>query len=100
LITHIVMWNLLESLSDDQKKSAAETMKEKLEGLHGKIDGLESICLHIDAVEPGNRSLTLTAVFKTREDLLFYIDHPEHKKVGAAYVRPFVQDRACMNFED
>jgi len=94
------MWNLLESLSDQQKESAAAAMKKNLEDLNGKIEGLESIRLHTEAIDPSNRSLTLIAKFRTKEDLLSYIDHPEHKRVGKTYVRPFVQERACMNFED
>jgi len=100
MVTHIVLWNLLDSLSDEDKKLAASEMKEKLEGLKDKIEGIQSIHLYINEIESSNRDLALIVKLDTKEHLAAYITHPEHKKVGAEYVRPFTQDRACLDFEE
>ena len=34
------------------------------------------------------------------EDIKAYSAHPEHVKVADTYVRPFVTERACLDYQD
>ena len=38
--------------------------------------------------------------FEKTEDIKAYSAHPEHVKVADTYVRPFVTERACLDYQD
>ena len=41
----------------------------------------------------------LVSEFETKDDLNTYQNHPEHKAVGATYVRPYVAERRVCDYE-
>ena len=43
--------------------------------------------------------VVLVSEFETKEDLNTYQNHPEHKAVGATYVRPYVAERRVCDYE-
>ena len=42
----------------------------------------------------------LDSCFESKEALKGYSTHPEHVFVANTFVRPFVANRACIDFED
>ena len=78
MVKHIVMWRMAES---EDKEQRAKDIKENLEALKGKIDVLVNIEVGL------------------KEDLNTYQNHPEHKAVGATYVRPYVAERRVCDYE-
>ena len=44
--------------------------------------------------------IALVTTLEKPEDVAVYGSHPEHVKVADTYVRPFVKDRACLDYED
>ncbi len=97
MIRHIVLWRIAETENTAERALA---IKENLEALKGKIDEVVDIEVGINFNETEAASdVALVSTFKTKEDLDIYQDHPEHKAVGANYVRPFVTERRVVDYE-
>lgn len=98
MIRHIVMWNLKEEFTDEEKKKAAVQIKEVLEPLRTKVPGTTALSVVINKQETSNRDIMLIATFESVEALKGYIEHPAHVEAGK-YVRSVTCDRACIDFE-
>ena len=97
MIRHIVLWRIAETENTAERALA---IKENLEALKGKIDEVVDIEVGINFNETEAASdVALVSTFRTKEDLDIYQDHPEHKAVGANYVRPFVTERRVVEYE-
>lgn len=97
MIRHIVMWRMVDS---DDKIERAAAIKENLEALRDKIDVLTDIEVGLNFEGSDSASdVVLVATFKSVEDLNVYQQHPAHKAVGAAYVRPYVSERRVVDYE-
>lgn len=82
------------------KKEKAEAIKKNLEALKDKIDIIKDIRVGLNFNETESASdVVLETVFETKEDLNTYHNHPEHKAVGANYVRPNVAERRVVDYE-
>ncbi len=100
MVKHVILWQLKEEYSAEQKKKIASEIKEGLEGLYGKIDGIKEIKVYIKPLESSNADLMLWSVFESKEALKGYATHPLHVAVADGKVRPFTSSRVCMDFED
>lgn len=97
MIRHIVAWRIADG---EDKAERVGAIKEHLEALKGKIDEIVDIEVGINFNETEAASdVVLVSTFKTKEDLEIYQDHPEHKAVGANYVRPYVKERRVADYE-
>ena len=97
MIRHIVVWKMADG--EDKEKRAMD-IKKNLEALKGRIDVLVDIevGLNFNTTESAS-DVVLVSTFRTKEDLETYQDHPEHKSVGANYVRPYVKERRVVDYE-
>lgn len=97
MIKHIVMWRMAPC---ENKEERAKAIKENLEALKDKIEILEDIEVGLNFEEsPYASDVVLVSTFKTVQDLNEYQNHPAHKAVGAAYVRPYVSERRVCDYE-
>ncbi len=97
MIRHIVIWRIADSENAAEKAAA---IKENLEALKVKIDEIVDIEVGLNFNETESASdVALVSTFKTKEDLEIYQNHPDHKAVGANYVRPFVKERRVVDYE-
>lgn len=99
MVKHIVMWKLKETAEGNGKEQNAGIIKEKLEGLRGRIPGLISIEVGIDV----NRSemafdVVLYSEFESLEALQGYQKNPEHLK-AAGFVRAVKENRVVVDYE-
>ncbi len=79
MVRHIVMWKLEDQTADVKKANMAK-MKEMLENLVGKIEGLE--CMEVNPnIKEGGYDLCLYSEFKDEQALDNYRVHPLHKEV-------------------
>lgn len=99
MIKHIIIWDFKEGFSADENRGNAEKIKEGLEGLKGRIDGLTDIRVIIDTLPSSTGSLMLDSTFVNEDALKGYQVHPEHLKV-ANFVRTVTQNRKCIDFEE
>ncbi len=91
MIKHIVVWQMRDDVSDEQKQE----MKRKLEALGGKISELRKIEVGIDS---GNGTMSLYSEFASEDDLLAYQMHSDHQSV-VGFVKPLVASRAVCDYE-
>ena len=99
MVKHIILWTLKEEYSKDEKEKIKKDIKEGLEGLKGKIDGLIDIKVVTDRLESSNADLMLDSSFENEASLKGYAVHPDHVAVANEKVRPFTSLRSCLDFE-
>ena len=99
MVKHIILWQLKDELSADEKKIIKAEMKESLEGLVGKSPGLLEVMVQIEGLASSNAEVMLDTSFTDEAALKVYATHPEHVAVADGKVRPFTKTRLCLDFE-
>ena len=98
MIKHIILWQLKDELSDEQKKAVKVGIKEGLEALVGKVPGLKDVKVQIECLASSNADVLLDSTLESEEALEGYAVHPEHVAVADSKVRPYTKSRVCMDF--
>lgn len=98
MIKHIVMWKLKDEAPGNSKAVNAALIKEKLESLRGKIDGLLKIEVGIDFLGGGNFDVVLYSELQSKDTLDVYQNHPLHQAI-LPFVREVVTDRKAVDYE-
>ncbi len=82
MVKHIVLWRLKPEAHGQSAAVNARLIKEKLEGLLGRIPGLLRIevCIDFERSEQA-ADIALYSEFESRAALDAYQVHPEHKAV-------------------
>ena len=99
MIKHVILWNIKDEYSPEEKGKIKQDIKAGLEGLKGKIPGLIDICVNINGLKSSNADLMLDSLFEDEESLNNYSVNPLHVKVADTYVRPHTSSRSCLDFE-
>ena len=99
MVKHIILWQLKDELSAEEKKVIKAEMKESLEGLVGKIPGLLDVKVQTEGLASSNAEVMLDTSFVDEDALKVYATHPEHVAVADGKVRPFTKTRMCLDFE-
>lgn len=97
MIRHIVFWNLKEEADGRSKLENAKIMKDKLEALVGKVDGLRKAEVGFNFTD-GGYDLCLYSECDSKEALAVYQNHPEHVKVKE-FVHKVILNRAVCDSE-
>lgn len=98
MIKHIVMWKLKEEAHGNDKTTNAKLIKEKLEALNGKIDGLLKLEVGIDFLRNGNYDVVLYSELARKEDLDSYQNHPLHQ-AELPFIREAVISRVAVDYQ-
>ena len=99
MVKHIILWNLKDEFSPEEMENIKAGIKEGLEGLAGKIDGLIDIKVNTEGLSTSTADLMLDSTFESEEALKFYASHPLHQEVANTKVRPYTKQRSCLDFE-
>ena len=99
MVKHVIIWQLKDGLSDDEKKVVKARIKSGLEGLAGQIPGLEHIHVYCEGLASSSGDLMLDSTFTDAASLKGYSVHPAHVAVADGTVRPNVKLRSCFDFE-
>jgi len=99
MVKHVILWNLKDELSAEEKLSVKAGIKEGLEGLAGQIEGLIEIKVNTECLPSGNADVMLDSTFTDEAALKGYATHPAHVAVADTKVRPFTKTRSCMDYE-
>lgn len=99
MVKHVILWKLMDGMSDGEKAVRSGDAKKALEGLYGKIDGLLDIHVNIDRLPSSNADMMLVSTFTSEEALKSYQVHPDHVSAAEIYVRPYTQARLCMDYD-
>lgn len=97
MIRHIVLWNLKDVAEGNDKVTNACIIKESLESLVGKINGLKKAEVNIGC-NPNGFDLCLYSELESKEALDLYQNHPLHVAVKQ-FVSKVVTERAVSDCE-
>jgi len=98
MIKHVVMFTINPEAGLD-KKATQLKVKEKLESLKGKIEGMVSLQVGLNQNESADAfDVCLITEHLSWQDLKNYQDHPLHKAVSA-YIGSVKKGRAVADFE-
>lgn len=100
MVKHIILWQLKDELSAEEKVAVKAAMKEQLEALQGQIPGLLEIRIQTEPLATSNAEVLLYSVFDSAEALAGYAVHPAHVAAADGYVRPYTKNRLCMDYEE
>ena len=96
MVKHVILWKLKDEHNNSTVKQG---IKDGLEGLKGKIDGLLEIKVEINGLSSSNADVMLYSVFENEDALKGYAVHPAHVRVADTFVRPYTEIRLCLDFE-
>ena len=98
MVKHVILWRLKDSVNDAE--SVKNGIKTGLEGLAGIIDGLVSVRVITSGLPSSTADLMLDTTFRDADALKAYANDPAHVAVANAKVRPFVETRLCLDYEE
>lgn len=99
MVHHIVLWNLREDLSEQERKEASLEIKRRLEAVADTVEGVVSLQVVINEMDSSNKDIALISRFETEEALKAYQVSPAHVEAGG-YVRSVTTKRSCFDFEE
>lgn len=98
MVHHIVMWKFRPEIQEEEKPELKKKMKENLEALVGKVPGLLTAEFIETPLQSSTHDMALVTTMEKAEDIAEYSVHPAHVKVADTYVRPYVTERACLDY--
>ena len=98
MVKHIILWQLKDEFSKEEKITIKAGIKEGLESLKGKIPGLLNIHVQTEYLASSTAEVMLDSTFESEEALKGYSTHPEHVKVADTKVRPYTKNRSCLDY--
>jgi hypothetical protein len=93
------MWKFKPEIAEEQKPELKKTMRENLEDLVGKVPGLVTVKFVEEPIPSSTHDVALVTTLEKAEDIAVYGSHPAHVAVADTYVRPYVTERACLDYE-
>ena len=99
MIRHVVMFKFLEEADGRPKAENVRMTAERLRALPALIPEILHSEVHIGAegAAAANCDLLLISDFESLETLATYINHPDHKAIGA-FMRPLRESRAAVDY--
>lgn len=99
MVKHIILWNLKDEFTEEQKADIRAGIKEGLEGLAGQIPGLIDISVRTEYLPSSTVDVMLDTTFESAAALKNYSTHPKHVAVADTKVRPYTAVRSCIDYE-
>lgn len=99
MVHHIVMWNFKPEIKEEDKAGLAAKMAEELKGLVGQVPGLLTVEFVSAPIPSSTHDIALVTTLEKAEDVAVYGSHPVHVAVADTFVRPYVCDRCCLDYE-
>lgn len=100
MVKHIVMWKFKDNVPETDRPALKQAMKTNLEGLVGQVPGLISLRFVETPLSNTTHDMALVSSLEKPSDISVYASHPAHVHVADTYVRPYVTDRACLDYEE
>lgn len=98
MVHHIVMWKFKPEIPEEKKTELKKAMKENLTALVGKVPGLTHLEFVDNPLPSSTHDIALVSVLEKADDIAVYADHPAHVAAADTYVRPYVTERACLDY--
>ena len=92
MVKHVILWQLKDEISDEEKKIIKKEIKEGLEGLVGVVPGLKELVVRTEGLESSNADVMLDSLLENEQALAGYAVHKKHVEVANSAVRPRYTD--------
>lgn len=99
MIRHIILWQLRDELSPEEKTRVKREIKAGLEALNGKIEGLAGVTVRIDGL-PGSGADVMLETRVAESALAAYAAHPDHRRVAVEKTRPYVKAKLVFDYTE
>lgn len=99
MVKHVILWQLKDEYTAEEKANIKAEIKAGLEALVGVVPGLKELTIYTEPLETSNADLMLDSTLESFEALKGYAVHPAHVAVADGKVRPNVKARVCMDYE-
>lgn len=99
MVHHIVMWNFKEEVAEVDRPQIIQNMETALTGLVGQVPGLLTVKLVKQPLASSTHDIALVTTMEKAEDVAVYATHPAHVAAADTYVRPYVCNRSCLDYE-
>ncbi len=99
MVHHIVMWKFKSEIEETKKPELKKAMAENLAALVGKVPGLLTVEFVENPIPSSTHDIALVTTLEKAEDIAVYAQHSDHVYVADTYVRPYVTERACLDYE-
>ena len=96
MVKHMIIWKLKELGNVEEQKRA---IKEALEGLVGKIDGLLEMHILTECLPVSSGDLMMDSLFASADALAAYQKNPLHVEIANTRVRPVADVRLSFDYE-
>ena len=96
MVKHMIVWAFRPEL--ENKPAVAAQIKEALEGLVGKIDGLTEMHILTDPMDCSSGDVMMDSTFTSPEALAAYQVHPLHQEIANGIVRPAMSQRLSFDY--
>ena len=99
MVKHIVMWTLKDSAEGRSKSESLVLMKERLEALVSRIDGIRHLEVGLNFMDSEDAfDIVLYSEFDSREDLEAYRVHPAHVE-ARDFIRGVREERRVVDYQ-
>ena len=98
MVKHIVMFQLKETLSAEEKMDVMNRFKAAIEALPATINVIRKVFVGLNINEAEKWDICLESEFDTLEDVKAYAVHPDHV-AAAGILKDAKKDRACVDYE-
>ena len=96
MVKHMIVWKFKDEIAD--KRAAAKEIKDALEGLVGKIEGLVEMHILTEGLPSSSGDLMMDSSFESVEALAVYQKHPLHVAIADGLVRPRMAARQAFDY--
>ena len=98
MVNHIVMWKFKPEIKEEEKPAIKKAMSDNLCALVGKVPGLLTLEFVDTPISSSTHDIALVSTLEKAEDIAVYATHPDHVYVADNFVRPYVTERACLDY--
>ncbi len=98
MVKHIVMFQLKETLSADEKQQVINDFKAAIEALPATIPFIRKVFVGGNINPAEKWDICLESEFDSLDDVKAYAVHPDHV-AAAGILKDAKQDRACVDYE-
>jgi len=100
MVKHIILWQLKDELTEEERAELLPKIKEGVEALVGVVPGLLGMTVTIDGLLPtSNVDWMLDATLEDAEALKTYATYPDHVAIGQSLIFPNIKSRTCIDYE-
>lgn len=97
MLRHIVTWNHIDGINDDEKRANALKVKEELEDLADYIEEILEIKVYINELSSSTADIMLDSLFENEDTLRAYKIHHEHQRVGD-FISSVMKNRVAFDY--